>query len=135
MEYDDNKISTPDEFDELAKEYKNREFQNFDKIFEKLFLINTVYSYVAKNIRSFRLRETFLGLAKQTELDLDELSKIYKVEDKNFHYPKRFKSYYFCLRLLLKTEAEFLELSLSNNLPNEITFEHLENLKTISSLI
>ena len=86
MEYDDNKISTPDEFDELAKEYKNHEFQNFDKIFEKLFLINTVYSYIAKNIRSFRLRETFLGLAKQTELDLDELSKIYKVEDKNFHY-------------------------------------------------
>ena len=55
MEYDDNKISTPDEFDELAKEYKNHEFQNFDKIFEKLFTLGSECATLfIRRTRNFR---------------------------------------------------------------------------------
>ena len=54
MEYDDDKISTPDEFDKISKEYEERKFQSIDLLFEKLFLLNEIYSFVERNIRNFR---------------------------------------------------------------------------------
>ena len=135
MEYDDDKISTPDEFDKISKEYEERKFQSIDLLFEKLFLLNEIYSFVERNIRNFRLREIFRELKKQISLDIEDLSKLYSQNKNNPPQFKRFRNYFYCLRLILKTEAEFLELSIENGLPNEIILEHIEIIKQLSKLI
>ena len=62
MEYNDNLISSPDEFALLAKEYNEklkRSKLESKSLFEKLYLLNWVYGYIAIRIRNMRIRNEF----------------------------------------------------------------------------
>ena len=73
MEYNDNIISSPDEFALLAKEYNEklkRSKLESKSLFEKLYLLNWVYGYIAIRIRNMRIRNEFKALEKEVSQNI-----------------------------------------------------------------
>ena len=157
MEYNDNIISSPDEFALLAKEYNEklkRSKLESKSLFEKLYLLNWVYGYIAIRIRNMRIRNEFKEL-EQNHADeivtlegfgeksmqniallLSELET--EFSETNIALPKRPNNLRFCLKFAIQKETEFLEelvsfLDEDSPVLREIAFSHLNNIFKLSN--
>lgn len=143
MEYNDNLISSPDEFALLAKEYNEklkRSKLESKSLFEKLYLLNWVYGYIAIRIRNMRIRNEFKALEKEVSqniaLILSELET--EFSETNIALPKRPNNLRFCLKFAIQKETEFLEelvsfLDEDSPILREIAFSHLNNIFKLSN--
>ena len=114
MEYNDNIISSPDEFALLAKEYNEklkRSKLESKSLFEKLYLLNWVYGYIAIRIRNIRIRNEFKALEKEVSQNIALLLSELETEfsETNIALPKRPNNLRFCLKFAIQKETEFLE--------------------------
>lgn len=143
MEYNDNIISSPDEFALLAKEYNEklkRSKLESKSLFEKLYLLNWVYGYIAIRIRNMRIRNEFKELEKETSQNITFLLSELKTEfsETNIALPKRPNNLRFCLKFAIQKETEFLEelvsfLDEDSPILREIAFSHLNNIFKLSN--
>ena len=143
MEYNDNIISSPDEFALLAKEYNEklkRSKLESKSLFEKLYLLNWVYGYIAIRIRNMRIRNEFKELEKETSQNITFLLSELKTEfsETNIALPKRPNNLRFCLKFAIQKETEFLEelvsfLDEDSPVLREIAFSHLNNIFKLSN--
>ena len=143
MEYNDNIISSPDEFALLAKEYNEklkRSKLESKSLFEKLYLLNWVYGYIAIRIRNMRIRNEFKELEKETSQNITFLLSELETEfsETNIALPKRPNNLRFCLKFAIQKETEFLEelvsfLDEDSPILREIAFSHLNNIFKLSN--
>lgn len=143
MEYNDNIISSPDEFALLAKEYNEklkRSKLESKSLFEKLYLLNWVYGYIAIRIRNIRIRNEFKALEKEVSQNIALLLSELETEfsETNIALPKRPNNLRFCLKFAIQKETEFLEelvsfLDEDSPVLREIAFSHLNNIFKISN--
>ena len=143
MEYNDNIISSPDEFALLAKEYNEklkRSKLESKSLFEKLYLLNWVYGYIAIRIRNMRIRNEFKALEKEVSQNITFLLSELKTEfsETNIALPKRPNNLRFCLKFAIQKETEFLEelvsfLDEDSPILREIAFSHLNNIFKLSN--
>lgn len=143
MEYNDNIISSPDEFALLAKEYNEklkRSKLESKSLFEKLYLLNWVYGYIAIRIRNIRIRNEFKALEKEVSQNIALLLSELKTEfsETNIALPKRPNNLRFCLKFAIQKETEFLEelvsfLDEDSPVLREIAFSHLNNIFKLSN--
>lgn len=143
MEYNDNIISSPDEFALLAKEYHDnlkRSKLESTSLFEKLYLLNWVYGYISNRIRNGRLKNDFRELEKNVSQNISILLSELEAEfsKTKIELPKRPNNFRFCLKFAIQKESEFLEELipfLDDDLPllREIAFSHLNNIFKLSS--
>ena len=143
MEYNDNIISSPDEFALLAKEYNEklkRSKLESKSLFEKLYLLNWVYGYIAIRIRNMRIRNEFKALEKEVSQNIALLLSELETEfsETNIALPKRPNNLRFCLKFAIQKETEFLEelvsfLDEDSPVLREIAFSHLNNIFKISN--
>lgn len=143
MEYNDNLISSPDEFALLAKEYNEklkRSKLESKSLFEKLYLLNWVYGYIAIRIRNMRIRNEFKALEKEVSQNIALLLSELETEfsETNIALPKRLNNLRFCLKFAIQKETEFLEelvsfLDEDSPVLREIAFSHLNNIFKLSN--
>lgn len=143
MEYNDNLISSPDEFALLAKEYSEklkRSKLESKSLFEKLYLLNWVYGYIAIRIRNMRIRNEFKALEKEVSQNIALLLSELETEfsETNIALPKRPNNLRFCLKFAIQKETEFLEelvsfLDEDSPILREIAFSHLNNIFKLSN--
>lgn len=143
MEYNDNLISSPDEFALLAKEYNEklkRSKLESKSLFEKLYLLNWVYGYIAIRIRNIRIRNEFKALEKEVSQNIALLLSELETEfsETNIALPKRPNNLRFCLKFAIQKETEFLEelvsfLDEDSPVLREIAFSHLNNIFKLSN--
>ena len=143
MEYNDNIISSPDEFALLAKEYNEklkRSKLESKSLFEKLYLLNWVYGYIAIRIRNMRIRNEFKELEKEVSQNIALLLSELETEfsETNIALPKRPNNLRFCLKFAIQKETEFLEelvsfLDEDSPVLREIAFSHLNNIFKLSN--
>ncbi len=143
MEYNDNIISSPDEFALLAKEYNEklkRSKLESKSLFEKLYLLNWVYGYIAIRIRNIRIRNEFKALEKEVSQNIALLLSELETEfsETNIALPKRPNNLRFCLKFAIQKETEFLEelvsfLDEDSPVLREIAFSHLNNIFKLSN--
>lgn len=143
MEYNDNIISSPDEFALLAKEYNEklkRSKLESKSLFEKLYLLNWVYGYIAIRIRNIRIRNEFKALEKEVSQNIALLLSELETEfsETNIALPKRPSNLRFCLKFAIQKETEFLEelvsfLDEDSPVLREIAFSHLNNIFKLSN--
>lgn len=143
MEYNDNLISSPDEFALLAKEYNEklkRSKLESKSLFEKLYLLNWVYGYIAIRIRNIRIRNEFKALEKEVSQNIALLLSELETEfsETNIALPKRPNNLRFCLKFAIQKETEFLEelvsfLDEDSPILREIAFSHLNNIFKLSN--
>ncbi len=143
MEYNDNLISSPDEFALLAKEYNEklkRSKLESKSLFEKLYLLNWVYGYIAIRIRNMRIRNEFKALEKEVSQNIALLLSELETEfsETNIALPKRPNNLRFCLKFAIQKETEFLEelvsfLDEDSPVLREIAFSHLNNIFKLSN--
>lgn len=143
MEYNDNLISSPDEFALLAKEYNEklkRSKLESKSLFEKLYLLNWVYGYIAIRIRNMRIRNEFKELEKEVSQNITLLLSELETEfsETNIALPKRPNNLRFCLKFAIQKETEFLEeliafLDEDSPVLREIAYSHLENIFKLSN--
>ena len=143
MEYNDNIISSPDEFALLAKEYNEklkRSKLESKSLFEKLYLLNWVYGYIAIQIRNMQIRNEFKALEKEVSQNITFLLSELKTEfsETNIALPKRPNNLRFCLKFAIQKETEFLEelvsfLDEDSPILREIAFSHLNNIFKLSN--
>lgn len=143
MEYNDNIISSPDEFALLAKEYNEklkRSKLESKSLFEKLYLLNWVYGYIAIRIRNMRIRNEFKELEKETSQNITFLLSELKTEfsETNIALPKELSNFRLCLKFAIRKETEFLEelvsfLDEDSPVLREIAFSHLNNIFKLSN--
>ena len=143
MEYNDNLISSPDEFALLAKEYNEklkRSKLESKSLFEKLYLLNWVYGYIAIRIRNIRIRNEFKELEKETSQNITFLLSELKTEfsETNIALPKELSNFRLCLKFAIQKETEFLEelvsfLDEDSPVLREIAFSHLNNIFKLSN--
>ena len=143
MEYNDNLISSPDEFALLAKEYNEklkRSKLESKSLFEKLYLLNWVYGYIAIRIRNMRIRNEFKELEKETSQNITFLLSELKTEfsETNIALPKELSNFRLCLKFAIQKETEFLEelvsfLDEDSPVLREIAFSHLNNIFKLSN--
>lgn len=143
MEYNDNIISSPDEFALLAKEYNEklkRSKLESKSLFEKLYLLNWVYGYIAIRIRNIRIRNEFKELEKETSQNITFLLSELKTEfsETNIALPKELSNFRLCLKFAIQKETEFLEelvsfLDEDSPVLREIAFFHLNNIFKLSN--
>ena len=143
MEYNDNIISSPDEFALLAKEYNEklkRSKLESKSLFEKLYLLNWVYGYIAIRIRNMRIRNEFKELEKETSQNITFLLSELETEfsETNIALPKELSSFRLCLKFAIRKETEFLEelvsfLDEDSPVLREIAFSHLNNIFKLSN--
>ena len=143
MEYNDNIISSPDEFVLLAKEYNEklkRSKLESKSLFEKLYLLNWVYGYIAIRIRNIRIRNEFKALEKEVSQNIALLLSELETEfsETNIALPKRPNNLRFCLKFAIQKETEFLEelvsfLDEDSPVLREIAFSHLNNIFKLSN--
>ena len=143
MEYNDNLISSLDEFALLAKEYNEklkRSKLESKSLFEKLYLLNWVYGYIAIRIRNIRIRNEFKALEKEVSQNIALLLSELETEfsETNIALPKRPNNLRFCLKFAIQKETEFLEelvsfLDEDSPVLREIAFSHLNNIFKLSN--
>lgn len=143
MEYNDNIISSPDEFALLAKEYNEklkRSKLESKSLFEKLYLLNWVYGYIAIRIRNMRIRNEFKELEKEVSQNIALLLSELETEfsETNIALPKRPNNLRFCLKFAIQKETEFLEeliafLDEDSPVLREIAYSHLDNIFKLSN--
>lgn len=143
MEYNDNIISSPDEFALLAKEYNEklkRSKLESKSLFEKLYLLNWVYGYIAIRIRNMRIRNEFKELEKEVSQNITLLLSELETEfsETNIALPKRPNNLRFCLKFAIQKETEFLEeliafLDEDSPVLREIAYSHLDNIFKLSN--
>ena len=143
MEYNDNLISSPDEFALLAKEYNEklkRSKLESKSLFEKLYLLNWVYGYIAIQIRNMQIRNEFKALEKEVSQNIALLLSELETEfsETNIALPKRPNNLRFCLKFAIQKETEFLEelvsfLDEDSPVLREIAFSHLNNIFKLSN--
>ena len=143
MEYNDNIISSPDEFALLAKEYNEklkRSKLESKSLFEKLYLLNWVYGYIAIRIRNMRIRNEFKALEKEVSQNITFLLSELKTEfsETNIALPKELSNFRLCLKFAIQKETEFLEelvsfLDEDSPILREIAFSHLNNIFKLSN--
>ena len=143
MEYNDNIISSPDEFALLAKEYNEklkRSKLESKSLFEKLYLLNWVYGYIAIQIRNMQIRNEFKALEKEVSQNIALLLSELETEfsETNIALPKRPNHLRFCLKFAIQKETEFLEelvsfLDEDSPVLREIAFSHLNNIFKLSN--
>ena len=143
MEYNDNIISSPDEFALLAKEYNEklkRSKLESKSLFEKLYLLNWVYGYIAIRIRNMRIRNEFKALEKEVSQNIALLLSELETEfsETNIALPRRPNNLRFCLKFAIQKETEFLEelvsfLDEDSPVLREIAFSHLNNIFKLSN--
>lgn len=143
MEYNDNIISSPDEFALLAKEYNEklkRSKLESKSLFEKLYLLNWVYGYIAIQIRNMQIRNEFKALEKEVSQNIALLLSELETEfsETNIALPKRPNNLRFCLKFAIQKETEFLEelvsfLDEDSPILREIAFSHLNNIFKLSN--
>lgn len=143
MEYNDNIISSPDEFALLAKEYNEklkRSKLESKSLFEKLYLLNWVYGYIAIRIRNMRIRNEFKALEKEVSQNIALLLSELETEfsETSIALPKRPNNLRFCLKFAIQKETEFLEelvsfLDEDSPVLREIAFSHLNNIFKLSN--
>jgi hypothetical protein len=143
VEYNDNIISSPDEFALLAKEYNEklkRSKLESKSLFEKLYLLNWVYGYIAIRIRNMRIRNEFKALEKEVSQNIALLLSELETEfsETNIALPKRPNNLRFCLKFAIQKETEFLEelvsfLDEDSPILREIAFSHLNNIFKLSN--
>lgn len=143
MEYNDNIISSPDEFALLAKEYNEklkRSKLESKSLFEKLYLLNWVYGYIAIRIRNMRIRNEFKELEKEVSQNITLLLSELGTEfsETNIALPKRPNNLRFCLKFAIQKETEFLEeliafLDEDSPVLREIAYSHLDNIFKLSN--
>lgn len=143
MEYNDNIISSPDEFALLAKEYNEklkRSKLESKSLFEKLYLLNWVYGYIAIQIRNMQIRNEFKALEKEVSQNIALLLSELETEfsETNIALPKRPNNLRFCLKFAIQKETEFLEelvsfLDEDSPVLREIAFSHLNNIFKLSN--
>ena len=143
MEYNNNIISSPDEFALLAKEYNEklkRSKLESKSLFEKLYLLNWVYGYIAIQIRNMQIRNEFKALEKEVSQNIALLLSELETEfsETNIALPKRPNNLRFCLKFAIQKETEFLEelvsfLDEDSPILREIAFSHLNNIFKLSN--
>ena len=143
MEYNDNIISSPDEFALLAKEYNEklkRSKLESKSLFEKLYLLNWVYGYIAIQIRNMQIRNEFKALEKEVSQNITFLLSELKTEfsETNIALPKELSNFRLCLKFAIQKETEFLEelvsfLDEDSPILREIAFSHLNNIFKLSN--
>ena len=143
MEYNDNIISSPDEFALLAKEYNEklkRSKLESKSLFEKLYLLNWVYGYIAIRIRNIRIRNEFKALEKEVSQNIALLLSELETEfsETNIALPKELSNFRLCLKFAIRKETEFLEelvsfLDEDSPVLREIAFSHLNNIFKLSN--
>lgn len=143
MEYNDNIISSPDEFALLAKEYNEklkRSKLESKSLFEKLYLLNWVYGYIAIQIRNMQIRNEFKALEKEVSQNITLLLSELETEfsETNIALPRRPNNLRFCLKFAIQKETEFLEelvsfLDEDSPVLREIAFSHLNNIFKLSN--
>ena len=143
MEYNDNIISSPDEFALLAKEYNEKlKLSKLESksLFEKLYLLNWVYGYIAIQIRNMQIRNEFKALEKEVSQNIALLLSELETEfsETNIALPKRPNNPRFCLKFAIQKETEFLEelvsfLDEDSPILREIAFSHLNNIFKLSN--
>ena len=143
MEYNDNIISSPDEFALLAKEYNEklkRSKLESKSLFEKLYLLNWVYGYIAIQIRNMQIRNEFKALEKEVSQNIALLLSELETEfsETNIALPKELSNFRLCLKFAIQKETEFLEelvsfLDEDSPILREIAFSHLNNIFKLSN--
>lgn len=145
MEYNDNKISSPDEFALLAKEYNEKLKRNkleSNGLFESLYLLNWVYGFISRHIRNQRTSKQFQEFEKKISSDISFLFSELNAEfeESKLSIPKRISNLRFCLQFAIEQETKFLcELIpfLGDDKPilRELAFSHLELISKLTKYI
>lgn len=145
MEYNDNIISSPDEFALLAKEYNEklkRSKLESQKLFESLYLLNWIYGFISKHIRVLKTKTRFQEFEKKISSDISllfsELNSTF--ENQKLEIPKRIPNLRFCLQFSLENETNFLHelipfLDDDKPILREIAFSHLDLISALSKYI
>lgn len=145
MEYNDNKLSSPDEFALLAKEYNEklkRSKLESQKLFESLYLLNWIYGFISKHIRVLKTKNRFREFEKQISCDISllfsELNSTFEKQD--LEIPKRIPNLRFCLQFALENETVFLRelipfLDDDKPILREVAFSHLNLISSLSKYI
>ena len=149
MEYNDFLISTPEEFEKIAKAYhsllRNKNvFENLGKeILEILNSLSFIYETILKNSRNNRLsnliKEVYFPLNEQQET----LSNSFSVNLKNLSLskPKNLFTLRLCIKLSIEKEADLvlklIEFATLTPSPyaNQYIEQHLKSIKTLTQII
>lgn len=149
MEYNDNLISSPTQFEKLAKEYsfllnkKHSLLSAGKEIVSMLNFLSWLYEFVIKNIKSQKIKLFFEKAIYQNSLNVSDVFYLFNLTEQviKFEKPKQLKSFSQCLSLAIKTEASVVNVLLNvNDFQNnivlqEIAFSHLNNIKNLASFI
>ena len=149
MEYNDFLISTPEEFEKIAKEYskmlKNNSLKKIGE--EVLGLINSlsfVYKIILKNSRNQKLSNLIKPLKSPLPEESSKLSLLFETScnaTSPFFQPKNLFTLRNCVKVLIEKEAELvsklvcsLPLVSSRQIEKSISF-HLDSIKILTKLI
>ena len=149
MEYNDNQISSPAQFENLAKEYsqmlqkKHAVLSQGKEIVSLLNFLSWLYDFIRKNIKSQKLKLFLQNAIHQNSLDVSDVFYLFNLTEQEieFNKPKQLKNFAHCLSLAINAETNLVEV-LTNNCPfqnnsvlQEIALSHLQNIKELSSYI
>lgn len=148
MEYNDNLISSPEEFAKMAKEFskKNKDFHRYNQDGEtlliKLLSLNWFYNYIAMRLYNNKIKNLITAISHQCILDIKEIGKIFELETigKKFLKPKCFSNLKHCFKVAINLEIEILEILnmieiYSQYTLSEIKFNHLNNIKELTKYL
>ena len=149
MEYNDNQISSPAQFENLAKEYsqmlqkKHAVLSQGKEIVSLLNFLSWLYDFIRKNIKSQKLKLFLQKAIHQNALDISDIHFLFNLNqtESQFQKPKQINSFSQCLSLAIKTETQLVKTLLNETSYNlgsvifEIAQLHLENIKELSSYI
>lgn len=152
MEFDDNLISSPEDFVKMAKEYNSRlqrerlfstsfseiNISSVDNICTSLKSLNWIYNYIKKNVNSIKIKSLFLRLEEECRQDLEKLEdKFISASAKRNNRPKKLNNFQSCLKLAILNEAELIEkLNALTKYQNcefviDLSNKHLEFIKSL----
>lgn len=142
MDYNDNQISSPEEFALLAKEYSNT-LNKIKKAIETdcvslLHELCCIYQYIIKNVKQQKILSIFVSIKNQTLQDIQSFENNFPLNLKKNAFNKiRYNNLRLCLKKSIKLEIELITNIVLNNLDPccNIVLSRLEILKNLSSLI
>ena len=142
MDYNDNQISSPEEFALLAKEYSNT-LNKIKKAIETdcvslLHELCYIYQYIIKNVKQQKILSIFVSIKNQTLQDIQSFENNFPLNLKKNTFNKiRYNNLRLCLKKSIKLEIELITNIVLNNLDPccNIVLSRLEILKNLSSLI
>ena len=149
MGYNDFLISSPKQFENLAREYsqmlksKNSLLETGKELINLFQFLSFVYETILKNSNGQRLTTLMDNLIHGLSLDISDVCLMFSIDPKTIKLktPKNLNTLRDCLKLSISTESvvvlKLIEILKATNsaVVNEISLKHLETIKQLTKYI